>query len=167
MSIESSATPARRSPPGRGVRPYVAFAISVYYGGFFAWLLMFATIWIVAFADSGPASELPVLVVFSIIVWLAYCTIIVLVFFFIPFLVVTLGRRYPARSWPITLLTSMSSSVAIWLVFAWLMEMPLQGPDVVLTIASIVASLVGGAVAGHSFWKRIFPPLAAQSEIFR
>ncbi len=166
MSIDSGTAPAGRSRPGRGARPYIAFAFSVYYGGFYAWLLMFATLWVVAFADNLLASEIPLLVVFSVIVWLAYCTIVILAFFFIPFLVMRLGRRYPAWSWPITLLISMFSSVAIWTVIAWFLDMPLQGPDLALTLASILASVIGGAVAGHTFWKRIFPPLADRSDVF-
>ena len=150
-------------PPGM---VYGAFVRGVYLGGFFAWLVLITLIGV----TEGVPAPLPsptVIIIVSGIFGFAYCTAVVLAFFFVPFVVVRIVRRVPDRSRALTMVFAMSSSLAIWLFMAWLIGMSISGASASATWSGITASVVGGGIAGHTFWRRVFPPLADVSDVFQ
>ena len=150
----------------RNASPVRGFILGVYLGGFVAWIILLLVIVATEIAEGGSVGStpfIPMTVAFAIL----YCTAIIVVFFFLPMVALKLGRRNPARSWQICLSISILSSVVIWSMCLFLMDVPkrdLLGP---VFVASAVCSIIGGAVAGCVFWKKSFPPLADLSGVFR
>lgn len=151
---------ARRS---RIARPVRGFIIGVYCGGFVAWSIMA----LIIVTREGPGPSAP-FIPFTLIVWIVYCTMIIVVFFFLPVLALKLGRKYPGWSRQIVLAIATLSSLAIWwCTLTYIFEVSLFGREWMLVKSSIVLSLVGGAVAGDIFWKHAFPSMEDVSRIFR
>jgi len=150
----------------QNARPVRGFILGVYLGGFVAWVIMCIVIISVELLKGG-SSQWHIFIPATVALCVAYCAMIVIVFFFLPMITLRLGRRYPIWARPITLAISMLSSLIIWCTILLLLGIPPNDEVEPVLVASIVCSLVGGAVAGHYFWKKSFPPLAELSAIFQ
>lgn len=151
----------------RNARPAWGFISGVCLAGFVAWVILTIVLVVLenrAFSPFGPwMTFVPVTVHFFIL----YCAMIVVVFSFLPVIALRLGRRRPEHARSITLAISMSSSLVIWLTVLTLLDFPWTGQMAVFSLASILCSILGGAIAGYRFWKLSFPPLDDPSGVFR
>jgi hypothetical protein len=148
----------------QGAKPFRAFVISVCYGGFVSWLLTAIGVVVLSIfvsKDSAPLIFIPV----TVFVWIVYCVMIILGFCFIPFLVLKAGRRFPSHSWSATVGLSTTFSVVICAATCYFLGLAEAGLVVLLGVLG--CSAIAGAVSGHTFWKRIFPPMEDLSGIFQ
>ncbi len=165
MSVSASQRDRNAAAAARSriARPVQGFIFGVYSGGFVAWAIMA----LIIVTMEGPRQSGP-FIPFTLVVWVVYCTVIIVVFFFLPVLALKLGRKYPGRSRQIVLAIATGSSMAIWwFTLSYFFAVSHSGREGFLANISIVLSLVGGFVAGHIFWKQAFPPMADVSGIFR
>lgn len=151
----------------QNARPVWGFISGVYLAGFVAWAILTIVIVVIESRTPSPFNPWMTFVPLTVIFWALYCAMIVAVFFFLPIIALRLGRKRPHHARPITLAISVSSSLVIWLAFLTLLGFPRTGQASVFFLSSVLCSILGGAIAGHRFWKLSFPPLEDPSPVFR
>lgn len=141
-----------------------SYAVSVLHGGIVSWLLIAAVFFVMMFLE-GDSEFFMFFVLASLVIWTVYCALVIVVFSYLPFAVVRLGRAYPAHAWSLTVSISMVSSVLSCAGTSWLLSLYEMG--FVIMFAVLGCSAIAGMVSGHEFWKRAFPPMDDLSGVFR